>query len=760
VYALKRPKSGEAGEHESFGDFGDLDGNGFSDILIVASGRIKAVILPRQDEDGKLYFDIKRPSDIGLGNRSLDEQTTFADINGDGLLDMVYSEAAPGQPPTWRYQLNAGGRFLPSVDTGVKDERNIGVGVVSTFSADMDGSGTDELLYPEKVVVPYCIGKTEKIGNGASIDNYRCADDNGGGLDSPLDDLSIYRFAVLKFVASADGRLHPVVNHDSNIVAQANLVSTGDLHGNGLTDVLSPFSPWYADGKFRGQDRKFYSCPPVYGCGLHVSSNAAADHQESVNAMPDLMMSTADALGYKNFWDYYPLSTTKTGFYDVKPVGSQGRYLDEDRYYFTSPMYVVGAYGGSSGVGDGYDAYSYQYGDGMFDTAGRGLIGLRYDIIHDLSTKYREIRIFDQRFPLTGRVLTQWKVKETTLDDGLEKGAPPPDHGYAVVQTWDCEAPKGSAASRELKCLDSPGPTYSYRLRHSTDHDWDSGLQQWTDVDTNYDFDLYTNEIRRTTKTTSMKQVDSAKHSDATTQMTMTLSAQHRETTDISTRYAPPDLANWIIARRAEQKTDKLVETDAALNIPAEKKQTDEDDTYEYGKNGWLKRTVQKGLEAYVETTTFTRGEDPASADYGWLNAVSLTRSAQEDAPPDYLKSSHIGYDAEGYFATSISSAGATPDTFEQDPATGHTLQRVEGGVTETYKYDILGRAIFYEKQQQDKDPVVWSADYEWCKPSLCPTDAVYFGNEIVNKVSVAITYYDKRDIKINHPQNSFLKDD
>jgi hypothetical protein len=119
-----------------------------------------------------------------------------------------------------------------------------------------------------------------------------------------------------------------------------------------------------------------------------------------------------------------------------------------------------------------------------------------------------------------------------------------------------------------------------------------------------------------------------------------------------------------------------------------------------------------------------------------------------------------IAYDAGGYFAKSAGSIGSDPHTTAYDPDTGSILSETKDGVTLVYRYDILGRVIYFERTEQGKDPLTWEATYARCRKKLCITDAVYYVTELIDKRYSLITYYDKRGVKMNHPDGSLLKDD
>src|SRR6185312_15399295 len=139
------------------------------------------------------------------------------------------------------------------------------------------------------------------------INDYHCSDELQRA--EPWDDLGIYQYAKLRFVLQADGSFKPEVDHDTGLVAQANLATAGDPDGDGSVHILSPFSAWFANGRFKDGD-KYQPCPANFGCGLRAAALASASHDEDANGAPDLMLSATNGLGAKALWDYYPLSTS------------------------------------------------------------------------------------------------------------------------------------------------------------------------------------------------------------------------------------------------------------------------------------------------------------------------------------------------------------------------------------------------------------------------------------------------------------------
>lgn len=434
-----------------------LLGNGCADALVMRGGRIVDIILASDSPDG-VHFKVINPADYGLPDALQDSPLYFLDINGDGLPDIAYAAASGTGPATWHYVLDTGTTFATPVDTGVPDTRSE-VGVTGTITGDMANDGTEEILYPAQRLVDYCITVGE-VGKGTPW----CSNDKLTGRYAAYD-LGIYRYAMMRFVASADGLYRPVLLPDANIVAQANLTTAMDIRGDGLTSVLSPFDPWFSNGGFKQADGTLSRCPPGYGCGLHVSINASGARADQQDAAPDLVLKVNRGGEDWIAWHYYPISNPVRAAYSVPAFDSPARYLGPANFYFTSSMYVAGDQTTHSADGD--EHYRFEFGGGQYDGDGRGFRGFQWIVVHLVDHGFRQVNVYKDPFPWAGANIANWVEPESAQGDDYLKGTPSPDYIQLEEYSYDCLGP-GMPEAKLAQC--GPSPDGAYQVREVREH--------------------------------------------------------------------------------------------------------------------------------------------------------------------------------------------------------------------------------------------------------------------------------------------------
>jgi len=130
---------------------------------------------------------------------------------------------------------------------------------------------------------------------------------------------------------------------------------------------------------------------------------------------PGLLDAAVNGLGDTAAWGYNSLSFPGTQdsipFYAVPATGG---YVDKRHYYFQSSMPAVSGMTQSTGTGDNFGARSaiYGYGQAMYNHYGRGFQGFQTIISEtattpaDAARRIRTTTIYNQKFPLTGRIST------------------------------------------------------------------------------------------------------------------------------------------------------------------------------------------------------------------------------------------------------------------------------------------------------------------------------------------------------------------
>lgn len=691
-------------------------------VLVSSDTRMVQVILLHQGPDRTVHAQAVTPESLGMVNRSFKQQTYYADINGDNLYDIVYSEAGDGKTATWRYQLNAGGRFHAPVDTGVADERKPGVAMTGVVVGDLDGSHEDQLLYPDSLVTPFCIGESHTAKGNYTTDDYACSEQMQQA--DPWEDLGIYRYAVLKFQTTADGTLKPMVRQDSGIIAQANLATLGDVAGDGSTAVLSPFSPWFANGHFEDAAGKYTDCPADFGCGLQVARLHGLQ-PDARDRTADVMLKVVNGVGVVLNWDYYPMSSTRAGLYTVQAVGSAGRYLGPQRMLADALVTLVGRYSVSNGPNGRMATHVLQYGDAIYDPADFHTVGFRWMADTDDSTGKRQVSVYDRRFPLENALLTQWKEPSSAVDD-MQSAKPGSSDADLTVDTWACLGP----AVAQAGCSVRPGAaTYLLRAVEQTRHQFDESRKLWVDVDSTYGYDDSNNILRVTNKT-----------SDSTKVQTVTETETYRSGSDNRTRrsVATREVKDVTETLGGDKSTQSVVTKDTKESIEADARMRVSRKTTETDK-------PTKKVEA------FTYIEDTSSPAVGQIQTYTVSDVNKQDGTVEQLATGHMSYSADGYYRTEVKANDKVIESGTYDANTGHQTSSLKDGLSVTSRYDAFGRIISYVMSKDNRTLTI-DGHYELCGLD-CPSGAIYKRVDVLNGGSQEkITWYNARNEPMNDP--------
>jgi hypothetical protein len=640
---------------------GGLEDNSAPDVLVMSGKSIKKIILFRQNADGTPGFRAVNPADYGISDRAQSDGISFADIDADGKEDIVYSEGAAGVVPTWHYQINTGHGFAQPADTGVPDGRGPQARGTATIVADIAADGHDAIIYPDKLLADYCLPlKTPADAD----DGYECSS-TGLDRDDPDLDLGIYRYAALKFDMRQDGTLVPVLLQDTNIVAQAHLASAGDLQGDGLVDFLSPFDPWFSNGRFRTGSSTLDLCPEQFGCGLHVSSSVLAQRDDRMNAAPDMMVRADHGDGRWESWNYYPLSSARSGFYSIPAPDSPDRFVDPYSYFFSTAMYVVGDFTQNA---DTVHNFQYSYGGGIYNGAEGFFEGFRWVEVHDLDNGVKYVNWFDQTFPFADDELrASWSERESAQGDDLLHGIPGRHYISETAYEVDCQGPADSMFSVRMHCVDAESPTYHQFTRSvvTTSRNAVTGDETVTRRE-NYDYDLFDHRVHSVVP-----------QSDGSLKVTDSL-------------YAPPDLENWWVDRLQRQRITTIQNPREAHDKTTDKLISDI--TYQYGADRLISaEIIIKPEYGAILREMYSYEDDQVSASFG--NLKSIDGAVLEDDgsyKPIYRKD--FSYTPDGYFLESEVDSISGTSRFEYDSATGKLLTRIDpDGKKEQHHYDLFG---------------------------------------------------------------------
>lgn len=534
---------------------GDLNGDGTADLVVTAKtlqagGAVNAITTvllsampglgPIEDCEPSVPPTANRPTrwyrcaadalDLPTSNtgyRSTGAAMRWYDVNGDGLVDLLY--ALPGTCDlaghsctrgSWNVQIANGRGFNAAVQIGGNTdallmtsgmEKNQLRYAALLPSADLDSDGKIDLLYPVALAARQCSAvmlnykanagdlcdyewKPGAGGRGLEACSTRvwmCGNDPAadiagsssyslpaladmppmpGGVSVPAittdnlyslrthqasfpgnpPDQSLYYMAGLRFVATATGYEAQSFSLDAsagtnraahrvamtlNDTISAN--NAEDLYGDGLTDLMTRVGCANA-GNFH-QLCRFVgngstgpatvstgpapNAAPVavnvtdFNNGLRSLLNENVGTAESVNAaptLPGLVRAITNGLGDRTLWTYAPLASKAGRIPGKLPlhVIPETGYVDSSHFYFQSTMPVVSTMASSTGIGGllGFRSWRYGYSEAMYNRLGRGFQGFRaivreqVTLSGDQSRALREVTLFHQKFPLTGKI--------------------------------------------------------------------------------------------------------------------------------------------------------------------------------------------------------------------------------------------------------------------------------------------------------------------------------------------------------------------
>jgi len=340
----------------------------------------------------------------------------------------------------------------------------------------------------------------------------------------------------------------------------------------------------------------------------------------------------------------------------------------------------------------------------------------------------RKVFSYDRRSPGNGNLLTAWYEHTELTGDDMEAGKPDPGHGYYLVNEWQCGTP--ARATGVEGCASRPGPTYSTDIRHVVDHDYDKKLNAWVDVDKLYEYDDDGDALHSNVRTTSPDKI---------------------ETVDTVSTFGAAGQGDW---RRTRELTREAHDTTATLDkdkLPGAPTKIVTHTLYERDARGRLVRETVDDGGTTTEVTAAAFEDDLASPDFGRLLSITVSHVGKAGGTLEDLRTVHVGYSADGYFATSFKSGDKDEKIEEHDPVSGKLTKEVKDGVTTISTYDGFGRITSQEIRKPDKPVVSVKVRYEACS-TQCPANAVYERIDDWSDKTQRVIFYNMRDEALNDP--------
>lgn len=264
---------------------GDLDGDGFSDLVVAAQGTNEVHIFRGR---GGTRFDpaLRVPTDTAPAALAL------GDVNGDGLIDLAVAHQGS------LYVMVFLGRTEGGLDQGARLESGAGASAVAL--ADLDGDGRLDLIVAHAEENNFVVhsnngsgganlfGAAVRYPTGARPSALATGDFDGDGLTDVA--VAVADGAVNLFFNSREGRINYVGN--LNVGDSPGALAVADLDNDGLTDLVTANEDSEDVSVLLNRGRGLFFAAPVIDVGARPSALAIRDLNG--DSRPDLVTANGD----------------------------------------------------------------------------------------------------------------------------------------------------------------------------------------------------------------------------------------------------------------------------------------------------------------------------------------------------------------------------------------------------------------------------------------------------------------------------------
>jgi RHS repeat-associated protein len=413
------------------------NGRGFN-ASVGITGNTDALLMTTGMEENRLRYAGELPS---------------ADVDSDGKPDLLYPVSLAARQcnaVNMSYQMPSGDDACGNYDwSGTGGEAALEVCEYKTVwmcandpAADIAGT-TSPYQLPDLGDMP-----TLPFAAAITTDNLYSVRTHKAIFSAS--DLSLYNMAGLRFVATAAGYEAQSFSLDASagtdraahrvaltLGGAVSITGADDIYGDGLADLITragcynqginaAYCHYVGDGTTGPEKYATGPTPnaaPVManvvdlnnGLRSFVNENVGiAEETNSAPWLPGLVRTVTNGFNDQTDWTYFPLSSKgkrTQGELPLYALPSNG-YADSNHFYFQSTMPVVGSMTSSNGTNGmlGFRSWRYGYSEAMYNRLGRGFQGFRgifreqVPLSGDLPRAIRELTLFHQKFPLTGRI--------------------------------------------------------------------------------------------------------------------------------------------------------------------------------------------------------------------------------------------------------------------------------------------------------------------------------------------------------------------
>lgn len=637
----------------------DIDGDGRSELVYrtapVQNDQLSATGLVNRDAQGMAPIHVFR--EIGLPGWLLDPgvQRVFADVNGDGLTDLVTNVRDPGQigehpgAPSFKVWVwhGTGRAFWTVPQPGVNI--NLQFDLANAVVVDYDGDGRHDLLVPSPKTLPIT-PSTKWDVHLLRSNGYSFAPQLWLGMD----------FSV------------PVINTQSGYIAHPDYFATQgpqviDADGDGQDDLVlvqrktdnSPGGPGDGFLFFRHQSA---GAPPDLLTGVQEGLNAAPTalsiQYRSLAGNPDFYTRGACDRQYSScgMRAYYAVSQVSR---DAGQLGNAENVAVVSQYFYKNSITDKQT---RNWLGFAEQTIISYPSDGSQSPVTTRRFYSNKDARRDPRMTEEWIYGADQGKQWLERRLQEWQNKDQTIGAGAN--ARTLYHDYVSIQsTWSYEFPNGflpfslDAVSPSTFDANPSLNTAQYRYRQVL-HNQILEMDEYGNVKRNRSF------------------VGAGSF-----------------TTDIVTVYHPADVDNWLISRPKTVSTKRFLPPGCTEVLACIEERVVEIPSYAANLSGQptaLPQTVIADADDPLQKTETSYSYDK----YGNVTRISVTGDV-DGLGTKTTRNTYLTYDPDGVFPHAASNDLGHTVRMLHDPMLG--VQRVlvdAKGLRSDLQYDTLGRPV------------------------------------------------------------------
>ncbi len=387
----------------------DIDGDGTKDVLINASQVRSDKLLHwyKVTVNGDAW-SISAEKTIALsglpGDPYMDGRGTikWADVNGDGLQDLLSLGVPSGLEYEWYYALNRGdGTFTTFSQTGLPEfalfrtQATAGVGQTTSmgafawnhlaFAVDINHDGIEDLMAPSGIAYKASCENGSYQNNPCNIDT---------DLEGAPVQYDVYEWSA--YIAKFDENGLQYTEKPLGIQSHQETLWQADVNGDGVMDY----------GSFLGANGLTYTYRgPTPGVYIYLGNR---DHDDLVAGIE-----LADERLERYRFHYAGLAEQHADGQRIYTPNAEPRAYPYTN--FVNGMRVVKSVESDNGVG-GFNEERYRYEGAVANLEGRGFAGFRRITREEMVTGNRDITNFLQTFPYGGMLESR---QQYTGDDVL-----------------------------------------------------------------------------------------------------------------------------------------------------------------------------------------------------------------------------------------------------------------------------------------------------------------------------------------------------